>query len=148
MQVILIEDVANLGMKDDVVIVKPGYGRNYLLPTGKAILATASAKKVHAENLRQRAHKEAKLKDEALKIAAQLEDKKLTIGAKVSSTGKIFGSVNAIQIAEAIAKKGFDIDRKSISIPGESIKEIGDYTAKVKLHKEVIITIEFTVVAE
>lgn len=148
MQVILIEDVANLGMKDDVVTVKPGYGRNYLLPQGKAILATPVAKKIHAENLRQRSHKEAKLKDAALKIAAQLEDKKITIGAKVSSTGKIFGSVNAMQIAEALSKKGFEIDRKSITIPGDTIKEVGEYTARVKLHKEVVITIEFTVVAE
>jgi large subunit ribosomal protein L9 len=148
MNLILIEDVANLGLKDDVVSVRPGYGRNFLIPQGKAVLATESAKKVHAENLRQRAHKEAKLKDEALKIAAQLENKKFSIGAKISTTGKIFGSVNSIQIAEAIAKKGFEIDRKNITIPGDTIKEVGEYTAKIKLHKEVIITIEFTVVGE
>lgn len=148
MELILIEDVANLGLKDDVVSVRPGYGRNFLIPQGKAVLATPSAKKIHAENLRQRAHKEAKLKDEALKIAAQLENKKFSIGAKISSTGKIFGSVNSIQIAEAIAKKGFEIDRKNITIPGDTIKEVGEYTAKIKLHKEVIITIEFSVVGE
>lgn len=148
MELILIEDVANLGLKDDVVSVRPGYGRNFLIPQGKAVLATPSAKKIHAENLRQRAHKEAKLKDAALKIAAQLENKKFSIGAKISTTGKIFGSVNSIQIAEAIAKKGFEIDRKNITIPGDTIKEVGEYTAKIKLHKEVIITIEFSVVGE
>lgn len=148
MELILIEDVANLGLKDDVVSVRPGYGRNFLIPQGKAVLATPSAKKIHAENLRQRAHKEAKLKEEALKIAAQLENKKFSIGAKISTTGKIFGSVNSIQIAEAIAKKGFEIDRKNITIPGDTIKEVGEYTAKIKLHKEVIITIEFSVVGE
>ncbi len=148
MEVILREDVANLGQKDDVVVVKPGYGRNYLIPKGLAILATESQKKIHSENLRQRAHKEAKLKDAALKIAAQLENKKVSIGAKISSTGKIFGSVNAIQIAEAIAKKGIEIDRKAITIPGDSIKEVGDYVAKIKLHREVIIDLEFTVTGE
>ena len=148
MEIILKEDITNLGHKDDIVNVKPGYGRNYLIPQGQAILATPHAKKVHNENLRQRAHKEAALKEEAQKLAAQLENKSLSIGAKTSSTGKIFGSVNTIQIAEAIAKKGFEIDRKSISIPGDAIKEVGTYTAKIKLHREVSVDIEFKVVSE
>jgi large subunit ribosomal protein L9 len=148
MEVILREDVANLGHKDDIVTVRPGYARNCLIPKGYAIVATPSAKKIHAENIRQRAHKEAKLKDEALKMAAQIENKVISIGAKISSTGKIFGSVNTIQIAEALAKKGFEIDRKNITIHGDTIKEVGNYKATIKLHKEVKIEIEFTVVGE
>ena len=114
MEIILLTDIANLGHKDDIVDVKQGYGRNYLIPQGYAILATPSARKVVAENLRQRAHKEAKLKAEAEEIAAQLAEVKLTIGAKTSSTGKIFGSVNSIMISESLKEKGFDIDRKKI----------------------------------
>ena len=148
MDIILKEDITGLGQQGDIVAVKPGYGRNYLIPQGMATLATPSAKKVHAENLKQRAHKESKLKDEALKIAAQLENKSLKIGAKTSTSGKIFGSVNTIQIAEAIAKKGFDIDRKNIKLAEDHIKEVGTYTATIKLHKEVSIEIEFTVVSE
>ena len=116
MEIILLSDVANLGHKDDIVNVKPGYGRNYLIPQGHAILATPSAKKVLAENLKQRAHKEAKLKAEAEELAAKLAEVKLTIGAKTSSTGKIFGSVNSIMIAESLKEKGFDIDRKKILV--------------------------------
>ncbi len=148
MDIILKEDIANLGHKDDIISVKPGFGRNYLIPKGFAILATPSVKKVHEENLRQRAHKEAAMKEEAEKLAAQLEVKKLSIGAKTSSSGKIFGSVNTIQIAEAIAKKGFDIDRKNISIVGDTIKEVGNYKAQIKLHREVVVEIEFKVVSE
>ena len=148
MEIILKKDYKSLGHQDDIVEVKSGYGRNFLIPKGYATLATPTAKKIHAENLKQRAHKEAKLKEEAMKIAAQLENKKLKIGAKTSSAGKIFGSVNTIQIAEAINKKGFDIDRKSITIKGDSIKEVGTYTAIVKLHKEVSLEIEFTVISE
>lgn len=148
MDIILKEDITSLGLKDDIVSVKPGYARNFLLPKGKAILATPSARKVLAENIRQRAHKEAKLKEEAQKIAAQLENKHLSIGAKTSSAGKIFGSVNTIQIAEAIAKKGIEIDRKQISIPGDSIKEVGEYKATIKLHREVVVEIDFKVVSE
>jgi large subunit ribosomal protein L9 len=148
MEIILIQDVERLGSKNDIVKVKDGYASNYLIPQKKAIVASPTAKKVLAENIKQRAHKEAKLKLEAQKMADQLINKKLTIGAKVSSLGKIFGSVNTIQIAEAIAKKGFDIDRKQISIPEDHIKEVGIYTAKVKLHKEVVVDIEFEVVAE
>ena len=123
MEIILLTDIANLGHKDDIVDVKQGYGRNYLIPQGYAILATPSARKVVAENLRQRAHKEAKLKAEAEEIAAQLAEVKLTIGAKTSSTGKIFGSVNSIMISESLKEKGFDIDRKKIVL--KDVKEIG-----------------------
>ena len=133
MEIILLTDIANLGHKDDIVDVKQGYGRNYLIPQGYAILATPSARKVVAENLRQRAHKEAKLKAEAEEIAAQLAEVKLTIGAKTSSTGKIFGSVNSIMISESLKEKGFDIDRKKIVL--KDVKEIGTYTALIKLHR-------------
>jgi len=148
MEIILIQDVERLGSKDDLVKVKDGFARNYLIPQKKAIIATSTAKKVLAENIKQRAHKEAKLKNEALVIAEKLANKKITIGAKTSSLGKIFGSVNTIQIAEAINKKGFEIDRKQILLPEDHIKEVGTYSAKIKLHKEVIIEIEFEVVAE
>jgi large subunit ribosomal protein L9 len=148
MEIILIQDVDRLGSKDDVVNVKDGYARNFLIPKKKAIAATESAKKILAENTKQRAHKEAKLKEEATKIAEQIVNKKIKIGAKTSSSGKIFGSVNTIQLAEAINKKGFEIDRKQISIPEDSIKEVGTHTAKIKLHKEVVVDIEFEVVAE
>ena len=139
MEIILLTDIANLGHKDDIVDVKQGYGRNYLIPQGYAILATPSARKVVAENLRQRAHKEAKLKAEAEEIAAQLAEVKLTIGAKTSSTGKIFGSVNSIMISESLKEKGFDIDRKKIML--KDVKEIGTYTALIKLHREVKVDV-------
>lgn len=148
MEIILTQDVDRLGSKDDIIKVKDGFARNYLIPQKKAIEASVSAKKVLAENLKQRAHKEAKLKNEAQKIADQLVNKKITIGAKTSTLGKIFGSVNTIQLAEAINKKGFEIDRKQIMLPEDHIKEVGTYTAKIKLHKEVIIEVEFEVVAE
>ena len=146
MEIILLTDIANLGHKDDIVDVKQGYGRNYLIPQGYAILVTPSARKVVAENLRQRAHKEAKLKAEAEEIAAQLAEVKLTIGAKTSSTGKIFGSVNSIMISESLKEKGFDIDRKKIVL--KDVKEIGTYTALIKLHREVKVDVEFEVVSE
>ncbi|MDR1543102.1 MAG: 50S ribosomal protein L9 [Prevotellaceae bacterium] len=147
MEIILKEDVANLGYKDDVVKVKDGYGRNFLIPTGKAVIASVSAKKVLAENLKQRAHKLAKIKGDADSLSDRLSGLTLTIGVKASSTGTIFGSVNNIQVAEALAKEGFEIDRKTIIIK-ESIKEVGDYTAVVKLHKEVAPVINLHVVAE
>lgn len=148
MEVILREDVAKLGHKDDVVSVKNGYGRNYLIPQGVAILATPSAKKVLAENLKQRAHKLEKIKQDATELAAKMEGLSLTIGAKASSTGKIFGSVNTIQIAEALEKKGFNVDRKIILIKEDNIKDLGKYTATIKLHREVKVEIDFEVVAE
>lgn len=147
MKIILKEDISNLGYKDDVVEVKSGYGRNYLIPQGKAVIATESALKVLAENQRQRAHKLAKIKADAEALAASLKDVKLTIGAKTSSTGTIFGSVNAIQIAEALEQLGFNVDRKIIEVK-ESVKEVGNYNATVKLHKEVVVEIPFEVVAE
>ena len=148
MQVILKEDVANLGHKNDIVAVKPGYGRNYLIPKSLAILATPSARKVHAENVRQRAHKEEKMRNDAQSLAERLNGKKITIGAKTSSTGKIFGSVNNIQIAEVLGKEGFNIERKHIVIKEEHIKEVGTYSAVIKLHKDVKATIEFEVISE
>ncbi|WP_339734797.1 50S ribosomal protein L9 [uncultured Sunxiuqinia sp.] len=148
MEIILLQDVQNLGSKDDMVTVKDGYGRNFLIPGKKAIVATESAKKVLAENTRQRAHKEAKLKDEALAIAEKLKNKQVVIATKTSSSGKIFGSVNTIQLAEAINKKGFEIDRKQIKIAEDSIKEVGKYTAKIKLHKEVVVDFDFEVITE
>lgn len=148
MEIILKQDVQNLGNKDEIVKVKNGYARNYLIPQGLAVTATESAKKVLAENTKQRAHKEAKIKADAEVIANKLEGVKLTIGAKTSSTGKIFGSVNTIQIAEALAAKGFDIDRRIISLQEEQIKEVGNYTAEVKLHREVKVKIDFEVIAE
>ncbi len=148
MDVILKTDVAKLGHKDDIISVKPGYGRNYLIPNGIAVLATESARKELAESLKQRAHKLAKIKQDAEELAAKMEGISLTIGAKASSTGKIFGSVNSIQIAEALKAKGFDIDRKIILIKEDNIKDLGKYTAVVKLHREVSVNVEFEVVAE
>ncbi|MCB9071909.1 MAG: 50S ribosomal protein L9 [Prevotellaceae bacterium] len=147
MQVILKEDVINLGYKDDVVTVKDGYGRNFLIPTGKAVIASESARKVLAENLKQRAHKLAKIKTDAEALAAKLNGLTLTMGAKTSATGTIFGSVNNIQVAEELAKKGFEIDRKTIVIK-DSIKEVGTYKAIVKLHREVSAEITLEVVSE
>ena len=147
MKIILKEDIANLGYKDDVVEVKNGYGRNYLIPQKKAVIATPSALKVLAEDLKQRAHKIAKQKADAEALAATLEGVSLTIGAKTSATGTIFGSVNNIQIADALEKLGHNIDRKLISVK-TAIKEVGSYTATIKLHKEVSVEIPFEVVAE
>jgi large subunit ribosomal protein L9 len=147
MEIILKEDVANVGYKDDIVNVKDGYGRNFLIPQGKAIIASESAKKVLAENQKQRAHKFAKIKQDAEELAAKMEGVTLVIGAKTSSTGTIFGSVTNIQLAEELAKKGFDIDRKIIVIK-ESVKEVGNYKAQVRLHKEVSVEIPFEVVSD
>ena len=147
MELILVEDVAGLGYKNDIVSVKKGYGRNYLIPQGKAIIASESARKVLAENLKQRAHKLAKIKADAEELAAKLAPVALTIATKVSATGTIFGAVGNIQIAEALAKLGFEIDRKTIVVK-ETVKEVGSYTATVKLHKEVSVEIPFEVVAE
>ena len=147
MEVILKEDVINLGYKDDIVKVKDGYGRNYLIPNGLAIMATESAKKVLAEDLKQRAHKLEKMKADAQDMVSKFEGLHLSIGAKVSSTGKIFGSVGPIQIAEALEKQGLEVDRKSILLK-EAVKEVGEYKATVKLHREVQVEISFEVVAE
>jgi len=147
MKLILKENIAELGYKDDVVEVKDGYGRNYLIPNGKAVIASSAALKQLAEDQKQRAHKLAKIKADAEAAAAALDGVKLTIGAKTSSTGTVFGSVNALQISEALAKLGHNVDRKIIYIK-EPVKEVGVYTATVKFHKEVIKEIEFEVVAE
>jgi large subunit ribosomal protein L9 len=148
MEIILLQDVSKLGQKDDLVNVKDGYATNYLIPRGYAVTASASAKKMHAENLRQRAHKEEKIKAAAAELAGKLEGLKIVVGAKTSTSGKIFGSVNTIQIAEALKEKGFDIDRKSITLPEDQIKEIGNYKASIKLHREVKVEIEFEIIAE
>lgn len=148
MNVILKQDMPNLGHKDDIVTVKDGYARNYLIPQGYAINATAQNKKVHEEILRQRAHKEEQLKEAALQMAEELKKVSLSIGAKTSTKGKIFGSVNTIQIAEALTEKGFDVERKNISIKEDLIKEIGSYSATVKLHREVLVDIPFEIVSE
>ena len=148
MEVILKQDIPSLGHKDDVVNVKAGYGRNYLIPKGLAVIATPSSIKMMNEMKKQQALKEEKLCTAAQELAKQLENKEIKIGAKTSATGKIFGSVNTIQIAEALSKKGFDIDRKTITIDGETIKEVGQYTAKIKLHREVIVSLPFEVIAE
>lgn len=148
MDIILIQDVNKLGQKDDIVQVKDGYARNFLIPKGYAIAASASARKMHAENLRQRAHKEEKIKAEAREMAVKLADVKIVVGAKTSSSGKIFGSVNTIQIAESLKEKGFDIDRRSITLPEDQIKEVGSYKAVIKLHREVKVEVDFEIIAE
>jgi large subunit ribosomal protein L9 len=147
MQVILKEDVVNLGYKDDIVTVKDGYGRNFLIPKGKAVIASEQARKVLAENQRQRAHKLAKIKEDMQALANRLESVSLTIGAKTSSSGTIFGSVSNIQIAEALSKEGIEIDRKIIYIK-DPVKEVGNYKALVKLHKDISVEIPFEVVSE
>ena len=146
MEIILKEDVIGLGYKNDIVNVKSGYGRNYLIPTGKGVIASESAKKVLAENLRQQAVKLAKIKDAAQAVADKLAGVALTIATKVSSSGVIYGSVNSLQIADELQKLGFDIDRKKIVV--KDVKTVGDYVAVVKLHKEVSAEVPFTVIAE
>ena len=146
MEIILKEDVVGLGYKNDIVNVKSGYGRNYLIPTGKAVIASESAKKVLAENLRQQAVKLAKIKEAAKTVADKLAGVALTIATKVSSSGVIYGSVNSLQIADELQKLGFDIDRKKIVV--KDVKTVGDFVAVVKLHKEVSAEVPFTVVAE
>jgi large subunit ribosomal protein L9 len=148
MEIILKHDVPNLGYKDDIVTVKNGYALNYLIPQGLAVTATGSTLKSHNEILRQRAHKEEKIKQEAQLMAETLKGVSLSVGAKTSTKGKIFGSVNAIQIAEALQEKGYTIDRKSISFKEDLIKEVGTYHARIRLHKEVYVEIPFEIVGE
>ncbi len=148
MEIILKQDVSKLGQKDDIVTVKDGYGRNFLIPRGFAIAASSSAKKMHTENLRQRAHKEEKIKAAAQEMAEKMAGIKLVVGAKTSTSGKIFGSVNTIQIAESLKDKGFEIDRRNITLPEDQIKEVGNYKAVVKLHREVRVEIDFEIVGE
>ena len=145
MEIILKEDIVNLGYKNDIVTVKSGYGRNYLIPTGKAVIASPSAKKMLAEELKQRAHKDAKILADAQALAEKIANLPLTIAMKAEE-GKIFGSVTAADLAEALAAKGVELDRKTITV--EAIKNVGEYEASAKLHREVKATIKFTVVAE
>ena len=147
MELILKEDVINLGYKDDIVKVRDGYGRNYLIPQKKAVVATPSARKMLAEELKQRAHKLERIKNEMVELAAKLENVQLTIAAKVSEAGKLFGAVGNIQVAEALAAQGFEIDRKIIVVK-ETVKELGSYKAAIKLHREVSVEVAFDVVAE
>ena len=148
MEIILKQDVKNLGYKDEIVKVKNGYAANYLIPQGMAIMATPSAKKVLAENLRQKAHKEAKLRADAEALAANLSAAAVKVAAKVSSNGKVFGSVNNIQIAEALAALGFNVDRKDIEIAGaDNVKEVGSYEAIVKCYRDIKATVKVVVAA-
>lgn len=146
MEIILKEDIIGLGYKNDIVNVKSGYGRNYLIPQGKGVIASESAKKILAENLKQQAHKLAALKAEAEKKAQALEGIKLVIAAKVSATGATYGSVNKNTVADELQKKGFDVDRKIITM--HDIKSVGEYEATIHFHKEVEVKVPVQVVAE
>jgi large subunit ribosomal protein L9 len=148
MEVILKQDIKGLGYKDDKVSVANGYGRNFLLPKGMATLATESAKKMHAEIIKQRAYKEDKLRKEASSNSEKLNGVSIKVGAKAGENGKIFGSVGTIQIAEALNKAGYQVDRKNIEINDDTIKQLGTYSAKVRLYKDVTATVNFEVVAE
>ena len=148
MELILKQDVQDLGFKDDVVTVKNGYGRNFLIPQGLADLATPSAKKVLAENLKQRAHKEKKVIDEANKVAENLKALEIKIPAKVGAGDKLFGSISNIDLAAAIEKAGETIDKKFITIQGGTVKRTGPYNAKIRLHREVVVDFPFEVIAE
>ena len=148
MEIILKKDVANLGHADDIVTVKNGYAANYLIPQGYAIMATPSAKKILAENIRQRAHKEAKLRADAEALAAKLAAMTVKVSAKVSENDKIYGSVTTMQIADALVAAGVEVDKKDITILSESVKEVGTYEASVKCYKDIKGTFKFEVVAE
>lgn len=148
MEVILKQDVKNLGYKDDVVKVKPGYGRNFLIPKNLAEMATGASKKMLTETVKQRAFKEQKVKAAAEASAAKLKDLVVKVGAKVGESGKIFGSVTTVQVADSLKKLGYDVDRKNITMNEEAIKTVGTYTANVRFHKEVVGTVTFEVVQE
>ena len=148
MEIILKQDIKNLGYKDEMVIVKNGYAINFLIPNGMAVMATLANKKMHAETMKQRAFREAKLKDAAEKTAKNLEEIIVKVGAKAGENGKIFGSVTSIQIADALKKLSYEIDRKNITVDGDSIKTLGKYSAKAKLYKDVTATIHFEVIEE
>ncbi len=148
MNIILKQDVDMLGSKFDVVTVKDGYARNFLIPQGLAVAATTSNMKVNDEVIRQQSHKAAKAKEAATAIADKLEGLSLKLGAKAGESGKIFGSVNSIQLADAIQAAGYDVERKQISLADDTIKELGAYECTVKLHKDVVVTVKFEVVAE
>lgn len=148
MEVILKKNVDNLGYVNEIVTVKPGYGRNFLIPQGYAVLATASAKKAHAEVMKQKAHKETKILAEAQELGSKLEAAVVKITTKAGEKGKIFGSINTIQLSEALKGEGLDIDRKSLKIKDEPIREVGSYEATANLHKEVQATFKFEVIGE
>lgn len=148
MEIILKENVENLGFKDDLVTVKNGYGRNFLIPQGKAILATVSAKKVLAENLRQKAFKEKKIIDDAKALGEKLVGLEIKIPSKVGTGDKLFGSVSATDLVQAFQEKGHEIDKNAIAVPGKTIKRLGSYEAKIRLHREVAIQFTFEVIPE
>lgn len=148
MEIILKQDIQSLGYENDVVKVKNGYARNYLIPKGMAILASETNRKIVAEVQRQKSFKEQKLRNEAETLSKLLAKVTLKIGAKVGTSGKIFGSVNTIQLADALKAKGYDIDRKRIDVDGDAIKEVGEYVAKVNLYKDIKGEFKFEVVAE
>jgi len=148
MEIILKQDIPNLGYKNDLVNVKGGYGRNFLVPQGMAIIASETNKKIRAEEIKQKTHKEEKFVKEAEDLKKALEAVKLRIPAKSGTSGKIFGSVNALQIAEALKEEKFEINRKMIDVDGDSIKELGDYTAKIKLYKNIHAEVKFEVFGE
>jgi len=147
MELILKEDVKNLGFKNDVVSVKPGYGRNYLIPQGIAVLATPSNRKVMTENLKQAAHKAEKLLKDATDLAAAIGDQILEIKAKAGETGRIFGAVTSLQISDALKAKGYDVDRKRITLPND-VKNLGEFEASIILHKQVSHKVKFVVISE
>lgn len=148
MELILRQDVENLGFKDDVVTVKNGYARNFLIPTGQAVLATSSARKVLAENLKQRAYKEAKLIADASEIAETIKGYDIKISSKAGSGDRLFGSISNIDVADALAKAGTEIDKKFIKVAGGAVKRLGKYEAAVRLHRDVVADITFEVIAE
>ena len=148
MEIILKKNVDKLGYANEIVTVKPGYGRNFLIPQGYAILATASAKKAHTEIMRQKSHKESKMLAEAQELAAKIADLTITIATKAGENGKIFGSVNTVQLADALRALGFDIDRKSLKIKDEPIREIGTYEVEANIYKGVKQSFKFEVVSE
>jgi len=149
LEVILKKEVQNLGSKDEIVKVRPGYARNFLVPQGIAVMATESNRKVHAENLRQRAHKEAKILEDAKALAEKISAQVIRIGAKAGENGKIFGSVNTVMLADAYEKAGIPVDRRQIALIGDdTIKQLGNYKANIKLHKEVSVEVEFEVIGE
>lgn len=148
MEVILKEDVEKLGFKNEIVNVRDGYGRNFLIPNGLAILADSSSKRMREETIKQRAHKEEKLVKEAEAIIEKLEKAKLTVAAKAGEKGKIFGSVNNIQLASSLKELGFTIDRKNIQLKEENIKKLGTYQANIRLYKHIETTVDFDVIAE
>ncbi len=148
MEVLLKKNVENLGDKDEIVTVKNGYGRNFLIPQKMAVIVTDSVRKMHAETMRQRSHKMAKLKEEAEIVAAKLKEVSIKVGAKVGESGKIFGSITNVQLADALSKAGFEVERRKIKLLGSAIKATGNYKAEVKVHREIAVEVSFEVVGE